>query len=145
MIIRNLILWKKARLRLNEIERDADCKNLLGACHVYPATCFGVNLTLHFLSSSLPSRYLQDIFARPVQYQTGYFILGNMHHPTYRVVFFNCSHPKISKCQPVSKLGPKKYQNCSHPKKNKERKKLEYPNCSHPSIFLNINNFTFFR
>ena len=48
--------------------------------------------------------------------------------------FFNCSHPKISKCQPVSKLRPKKleYQNCSHPKKNKERKKLKYPNCSHP-------------
>ena len=48
--------------------------------------------------------------------------------------FFNCSHPKISKCQPVSKLTPQKleYQNCSHPKKNKERKKLKYPNCSHP-------------
>ena len=54
--------------------------------------------------------------------------------------FFNCSHPKISKCQPVSKLRPKKleYQNCSHPKKNKERKKLEYPNCSHP---FNISKY----
>ena len=53
---------------------------------------------------------------------------------TVQGAFFNCSHPKISKCQPVSKLRPKKleYQNCSHPKKNKERKKLKYPNCSHP-------------
>ena len=38
--------------------------------------------------------------------------------------FFNCSHPKISKRQPVSKLRPKKleYQNCSHPKKTKKEK-----------------------
>ena len=38
-------------------------------------------------------------------------------HATIQGAFFNCSHPKISKRQPVSKLRPKK---------------LEYPNCSHP-------------
>ena len=43
--------------------------------------------------------------------------------------FFNCSHPKISKCQPVSKLRPKKleYQNCSHPKKKQRKKKVKVP------------------
>ena len=41
--------------------------------------------------------------------------------------FFNCSHPKVSKCQPVSKLRPKKleYQNCSHPKKKQRKKKVK--------------------
>merc|ERR1712001_224067 len=66
-------------------------------------------------------------FVRPSPFPFHYFC-------QIQGAFFNCSHPKISKCQPVSKLRPKKleYQNCSHPKKNKERKKLKYPNCSHP-------------
>ena len=44
----------------------------------------------------------------------------------YTGCFFNCSHPKISKCQPVSKLRSKKleYQNCSHPKKKLRKKKV---------------------
>ena len=47
--------------------------------------------------------------------------------------FFNCSHPKISKCQLVSKVRPKMFKNwnCSHLENNKERKKLKYLNSSH--------------
>ena len=48
-------------------------------------------------------------------------------HATIQGAFFNCSHPKISKCQPVSKLTSQKleYQNCSHPKKKQRKKKVK--------------------
>ena len=57
--------------------------------------------------------------------------------------FFNCSRLKISRCQLVSKVKPKKfkYLNCSYLEKNKERKKLKYPNCSHP---INVEELQYF-
>ena len=47
----------------------------------------------------------------------------------YRVLFFYCSHPKISKYKKKTK-----YPNCSHPKISKYKKKTKYPNCSHPKM-----------
>ena len=73
------------------------------------------------------------MYVRPKQTFVSFFLHPSLSVRLHTGWFFNCSHPKISKCQPVSKVRPKfKYWNCSHLEKNKERKKLKYLNCSHP-------------
>ena len=65
-------------------------------------------------------------------------------HYNIQGAFFNFSHPKISKCQPVSKVRPI-LRTVPTLKKNKERKKFKYSNCSHSNNVLQLQYFDFYH